>query len=86
MINELFGEAIVSLFAGVLVGIIEAWNKKIFFMLFVLGLIFVIIGHIVAGSPYSAEYPWWRTIFGVFFMVIGVFAGERIYKEVFNKW
>ncbi len=86
MINELFGQAIVNLFVGVLVGIVEAWNKKVFFVLFVIGLIIVIVSYLVLGSAYSAEYPWWRTVFGIVFVAIGIFAGERIYKEAFNKW
>ncbi|KKL78905.1 hypothetical protein LCGC14_2020170 [marine sediment metagenome] len=83
MINELFGDAVVGLFAGVLIGIIESWNKKVFFGLLVLGLIFVIIIHIFVGSPYSAEYQWWRTIFGVVFVVIGAKVGNFIYEETF---
>ena len=58
MINELFGQAIIDFFVGALIGIIEAWNKKVLFGLIVIGLIIVIISYVVSGSAYSAEYPW----------------------------
>ena len=85
MINELFGEAVLNLFIGVLIGIIWEWNEKIFYGLFIIGLILAIVGIIIIGNPYGVEYPWWRTLFGVFFMVIGIECGKFIGRNKFKK-
>ena len=85
MINELFGQAILGWFIGTLTGIVLVWNEKVFYTLFIIGLVAVIVGILILGNPYSAEYPWWRTIFGVVFMFLGIQCGRVIGRAIFKK-
>ncbi len=83
MINELFGQAIVDLFVGFLMGIINAWNKKVMFILLIIAIIFVIIGSFYVGidNIYTESWPWWRTLYGIVWVVLGMFAGKAAYEE-----
>ena len=86
MINELFEEAILSSFMGLIIGVIDAWNKKVMFAIWLIVLIIFIPLNFYSGTPiYSEAYPWWRTIFGVFFVIMGIISGKIMYKETFKK-
>jgi len=82
MINELFGQVMYDFFIGVFIGVIDEWNKKITFFIIMSALVLCVIGISIYGvdSIYSG-YPWWRNLFEIFFVVIGIECGNIIYKE-----
>lgn len=87
MMNILFGQAIIMFFIGVLMGNIDAWNKKVMHIIIIIGILLVVITSFYIGidNIYSPENPWWRTIFGAVFVFIGMKVGEILHNEVFKK-
>ncbi len=85
MINEVFGEAMVAFIVGVLFGILESWNKKVFFFLWVLGAAVTVIAVLIVGvSDIYTDYPWWRNLVGIFFTVVGFLGGKIFYRSAFD--
>lgn len=70
---------------GILLGIIESWNKKVSFAIWVLAIIVVIR---YSFSPEGLEETislGWHWIGLTPTMIIGMFIGHIAYKDVFSK-
>ncbi len=84
---SLLGNAIYSLLIGAVLGVIDEWNKKVFFVLWLLAVVFVVISIPFTGGVdmvyegYSLGEFFWR----FFWFVIGMFGGKGMYKEAFNN-
>ena len=81
-----FTELVYAWLSGVLMGIIEAWNKKVMFILFVLILVASICSYIffdVIGEPIHLEVA--QTLLGIFIVAIGYYMGSIIYSSVWRK-
>ncbi len=87
MINELFGQATIDFFMGILIGIIWVWKKKVIFVLLIIGIVLVIISSFYIGidNLYTESYPWWKMIFGVVFVALGIGMGKILYKDFLKK-
>lgn len=86
MINELFGYGIINYFIGVLMGVLDAWNKKLMFFIIIIGTVLLVIGAIIIGpgNIFSDSSPWWLFIYNVFFVVLGIWSGKIIYEGIFE--
>ncbi len=77
--------AIFNLFLGTLFGMLGGWNKKVLFAILTLGLILcVATGFILSVDNLTGTLKWYQLLFNVFFVTIGYFAGETIYKGIFK--
>lgn len=86
MINELFGNGIISFLLGVIMGIIDEWNKKVMFFIIMFLTVLLVIGAFIIGPSniYSVTNPWWMTLYGTFFIFLGMMIGKVVYRSVFE--
>ena len=88
MINEILKDIFLYLFIGFAIGIIEAWNKKVWFVAWFLLLIGYILNAIMFPQEFTnsfSDFIWWRFLINIIVLVIGIKIGNKIYKDIWMK-
>jgi len=75
-------------FTGILYGIMDAWNKKVAFFVWLASIIYsiIVLSLNTDGLDISSlgiSNFWYLLLF--LFMLFGMFIGKRVYNIVFNK-
>ena len=76
---------ILSYVLGIIMGVLDEWNKKIFFFFWILIVAIVLVGcywGIQTGTPVvvTPSFPGWYYIFTIPVVVLGMFTGSKIFK------
>lgn len=76
-----------SFFAGIILGVIEAWNKKVSFVIWLGAVIYTLVilikGESLSFTPELGISNWWWIPF-IALMIIGSELGESIYESTFK--
>jgi len=75
-----------NLFIGILMGMINAWSKKVFFMLMV-GLILVYLwltAWMSVAEIARDPFDWLRFVIGLVSMMVGMWIGKIAYEVAFE--
>ena len=84
MYNYLSGLIFYSIF-GMLMGVIEAWKRKLFFIMWIIAVILVVISGFVYGvENLASDLVWYQWLYQLIWFILGMLAGRISYNEVFN--
>lgn len=87
--NELIlGTIVQAYIIGAIMGVIQAWNKKVMFGIWILALIFASVRMFMVGSTeYVNGLNWgvWNWIVMLIFVFVGMVSGELTYKHTMGK-
>ena len=65
---------------GCLMGVINKWNKKVFFGIWIFSILYIIVVGFGYPSVELVEEPLWMIIYNIAFFIFGLFCGENVYK------
>lgn len=79
---------ILYFFIGIVIGIIDAWNKKVWFFIWGGILIIWILNAILYPSSLAKAFEtfiWWQFLINLTLLVIGIYNGRYIYNQTFRE-
>lgn len=82
---DLIGPAILHLVIGILLGIFMAWNKKAFFLFYILILISFIVVYVGGIDKVYVGFIWWMFLWDLFWATIGIWMGGVFYKQTWSE-
>ena len=72
-------------FLGALWGVIDAWKRKLMFIIWILLVVLVLIVGFVSGTGnLTSDLAWYLWIYQLFWFIFGNFSGRMMYKETFK--
>ena len=70
---------------GFVMGVIRGWNKKVYFIGFlVVAILWIIAASYTGLSNIESEIVWWKILINVLFLALGINIGESSYRETFK--
>jgi len=69
---------------GFLFGVLKAWNKRIYFLAYVIIILFAILLTLFGGEAVSSNLEWWQWLIGIADFIVGIELGQLAY-EVYWK-
>lgn len=77
-------EAFIFLVVGIFMGAFQAWNKKVFFIAYMLLVIYVLIDYFFISHSIGEFGSVWQTGLDILMLIIGNFSGNIMYHEAFD--
>ncbi len=86
MIESLFLTSFKSFVLGMLMGVVDAWNKKVTFGIWLLAVVSVLIGLCIEGQGYVDSLHWgvWNWTLMIVFVVFGMNVGKTVYTGMWR--
>jgi len=70
---------------GCLIGVIESWNKKVMFYIWLIGIIYILFCiFIIQKGDVSWGEPWYYVLWELPLAILGIMSGRKIYKIIFG--
>lgn len=70
---------------GILIGFIAEYSKKLFIILFMLAVLFIVIRTITSPTEFASSFnPWWHYIIAFPVMLFGQIMGGHFEVEYFE--
>jgi len=73
---------------GVVMGTLDAWNRKVFHIMFMVFFVFLLVSCLIVqsqGNSVFEGWPWYYFICAVASVVFGMQCGKRMYEKVWRK-
>ena len=71
---------------GAVWGVIEAWNRKVFFFIWIATVLLFMIAITLTSGQGDVSLNWqWRDLLAIPIMILGMFAGKLMYNSSFGE-
>ena len=72
---------------GAVCGVIEAWNKIVMFILWIVCVVLTVISTVAFGSSVftSMGWAWWVWILYILTFAFGIYCGREMFERTFDR-